>query len=312
MLLDVLSVSLSPAIDETLHIDNFELNKVNRVLPQSQVISPGGKGFTVACHLANYDLKVGITGFLGIWNDKIFRDRFEQLHITDLHIHLNTNTRTNIKIVDNISNRVTDINQPSFVISDAELKTLETQLFSKALAKWYIFSGSLPQGVNNQIYAHWIQKAHQIGVKVALDTSGEALKYGIEAKPDIIKPNHDELSQVVDNPINHISEIIPYAKQFCQQGIYTVCVSMGDKGAVFANGEQVFHLQPAQAQIKTTVGAGDAMLAGLLTGIMLGKNCQDSALLSMAYATYAVEHIGGMMDRSLIDSYIQRVQSANR
>lgn len=289
-MLDVLTITLNPAIDQTFNIEDFEVNKVNRVNQMQS--DPGGKGINVASYLASSDLKVGATGFLGSKNSKIFDDIFSKLNIEDKFVYINEETRTNIKIVDSKNQTVTDVNQSGFEIKNEELQKLEEILFSKKEADWYVFSGSLPKGIAINIYEKWIEKAHSLGIKVALDASGDALKYAINANPDLIKPNHHELSQLNSEDLNSLDEYIKYAKKLIENGLDIICVSMGENGALLIKDDEVIHSIPSKVEIKTTVGAGDSMLAGLIYSFVKKLSFEESIKIATAYSMSSVETIG--------------------
>jgi 1-phosphofructokinase len=293
-MLDVLTVTLNPAIDQTVNINNFKIDSVNRV--EKLQNSAAGKGVNVASYLASSDLKVGATGFLGSKNCEIFEEFFKKQNIENRFIYLDTQTRVNVKIVDPKNKTVTDVNQMGFEIDEENLIKLEKKLFSKKEASWYVFSGSLPKGIDNNIYEKWIKKAHDLGVKVAFDASGEALICGIKAKPELIKPNNHELSQLLSKNIScDIKEILPIAKDLINDGIETVCVSMGEKGSLIVNKKEAFHAIALKAEVSTTVGAGDALLSGLVYSKINELSLEESIKLASTYSLNALKTIGAYL-----------------
>lgn len=289
-MLDVLTITLNPAIDQTLKVNNFALDKVNRVKKIQN--DPGGKGINVAAYLASSKLKVGATGFLGIDNPSLFKTIFRELKIKDKFIYVSGETRTNIKVVDEKSKTVTDINQAGFEIDENKLEKIEKTIFSKKLANWYVFSGSLPKGLDSDIYEKWILKAKELDIKVALDASGEALVNAVKAKPDLIKPNHHELAVLSSHEMLNSNDYISFSKKLIKEGIETVCVSMGEDGALIIKKDEAFHSIPASVNVKTTVGAGDAMLSGLILGEIKGLSTKESIKLATAYSMSAVQTVG--------------------
>lgn len=293
-MLDVLTVTLNPAIDQTVNINNFKIDSVNRV--EKLQNSAAGKGVNVASYLASSDLKVGATGFLGSKNCEIFEEFFKKQNIENRFIYLDTQTRVNVKIVDPKNKTVTDVNQAGFEINDENLDKLEKILFSKKEASWYVFSGSLPKGIESNIYEKWINKAHDLGIKVAFDASGDALINGIKAKPNLIKPNNHELSQLLSKNIScEIKEILPIAKDIINDGIETVCVSMGEKGSLIVNEKEAFHAVALKAEVNTTVGAGDALLSGLVYSKINELSLEESIKLASTYSLNALKTIGAYL-----------------
>jgi len=293
-MLDVLTVTLNPAIDQTVNINNFKIDNVNRV--EKLQNSAAGKGVNVASYLASSNLKVGATGFLGSKNCEIFEEFFKKQNIENRFIYLDTQTRVNVKIVDPKNKTVTDVNQAGFEINDENLNKLEKILFSKKEASWYVFSGSLPKGIESNIYEKWINKAHDLGIKVAFDASGDALINGIKAKPNLIKPNNHELSQLLSKNIScDIKEILPIAKNLIKDGIDTVCISMGEKGSLIVNEKEAFHAVALKAEVNTTVGAGDALLSGLVYSKINELSLEESIKLASTYSLNALKTIGAYL-----------------
>lgn len=288
---DVLTITLNPAIDQTLNVKNFRVDSVNRV--ETIQNDAGGKGVNVAAYLGSSTLNISASGFLGSKNSNIFNELFKKYNIDDKFLYLDDNTRTNIKIVDKKNNTVTDVNQGGFSITNELLQKIEDLLFSEKLASWYVFSGSLPKGLNEDIYKKWIEKAHDLGIKVALDASGDALIKAVEAKPDLIKPNDFELAQLVSSQKKlEMDEILNISIKLVNNGIETVCVSMGEEGALIVNKKEAFHAIALQAEVNTTVGAGDALLSGLLYSKLKNIDLKESIKIATTYSLSALKTIG--------------------
>lgn len=237
-MLDIAAISLNPAIDETIFVDNFQLDSVNR--SKKSIIDVGGKGINVASFLNSSKLKVASYGFLGKENSSIFDMFLNKHNILNENIKIEGKTRVNLKIVDEITSITTDINQEGFYVEEKDLKELEEKLFSKKIANWYVFSGSLPLGVPEDIYKSWIEKAKKLGAKTALDSSKNSFKKALEAKPNLIKPNIDELGQIYNKKFENIKEVLEQIKKLSKEGIETICVSLGDKGALLLKDNSLF------------------------------------------------------------------------
>lgn len=306
-MLDVLTITLNPAIDQTVYINDFMIDKVNRISRLQN--DPGGKGINVASYLASSDLNVGVTGFLGLDNEKIFHDIFNKLNIENKFISVLGETRTNIKIVDQNNKTVTDVNQAGFDLTKKNISDLENLLFSKKEAKVYVFSGSIPSGIDIDIYEKWTKKAHDLGIKVAIDASGKALKSILKAKPDLIKPNHLELSEILLKDLDNLEDIIIEAKELIKNGIQTVCISMGEKGALYINKDEIIQSIPSNVELNTTVGAGDAMLAGLIVGSLRNLSNKETLKLATAYSMSAVETVGPYLcSNEKINNYYKNIE----
>lgn len=287
----IATVTLNPAIDQTVLIPNFRANAVNRVTWKQD--DAGGKGVNVASFLADFGHEVCVTGFLGRDNEAIFKNLFHQKGIADHFVRLPGATRINIKIVDEAQDQVTDINYPGQEPLEEDAVLLKDAIAALALTcDWFVFSGSVPGGMSNDIYDELIGPLKAQGKTVVLDTSGEALRYGLPSKPDLIKPNLAELEEVLNTRLTSHSEVVAAARELIASGIVYVVVSMGADGALVVDSSQAIHAQPPAIPVISTVGTGDAMVAGMIAGLMSGQTLRDCATLATAFAMGALSQIG--------------------
>lgn len=287
----IATVTLNPAIDQTISIPNFQVNGVNRVAWKQD--DAGGKGINVASLLAEAGYKVSVSGFLGRENNALFKTLFHHKGIDDHCVYLPGETRVNIKIVDDVQGQVTDINYPGLAPTQPDIDALRTVV--QALVgscDWFVFSGSVPACMSTDIYDELIGSLKAQGKTVVLDTSGDALRYGLPAKPDLIKPNQAELEEVLNTRLSSHAEIVAAARELVGSGIPCVVVSMGADGALFIDRAQAFHAQPPRVDIKSTVGAGDAMVAGMVAGLVSGQSLRNCATLATAFSMGALGQIG--------------------
>ena len=279
---DVVTVTLNPAIDRTLTIPQFAAGHVNRV--QSERSHPGGKGVNVASALAGHGLLVAATGFLGRDNPESFETLFEQKEIEDCFVRIAGATRTGIKITDPVQVQTTDINFPGFAPKESDLEALEAEL-ADLEAEYFVLAGSLPVGVDPGIYARLIRSLHLRGMRVALDTSGVALREGIEAGPDLIKPNLLELEEFLGKKLENQEAILQAASTLVStHGIGLVVITMGKEGALFVNADEAIAVRPPEVEVGSTVGAGDAMIAGIIAGILAKLPLEECARLASAFS----------------------------
>ncbi|HSM80710.1 MAG TPA: 1-phosphofructokinase [Nodosilinea sp.] len=287
----IATVTLNPAIDQTVAISNFRADAVNRVDWKQD--DAGGKGVNVASFLAETGHKVSVSGFLGRENDALFKALFHQKGIENHFVHLPGETRVNIKIVDDVQGQVTDINYPGQAPTHQDVDGLRNVV--QALAgscDWFVFSGSVPACMSTDIYDELIGPLKAQGKTVVLDTSGDALRFGLPAKPDLIKPNQAELEDILNTRLPTHRDIVAAARELIASGIPHVVVSMGAEGALFIDRDQAFHAQPPPVVVKSTVGAGDAMVAGTMAGLIGGHPLRICAALATAFSMGALGEIG--------------------
>jgi 1-phosphofructokinase len=298
----VVTVTINPAIDQTVVIPNFAAGTVNRI--QSSQMDPGGKGINVASFLADFGQPATVTGFLGADNDEIFRQLFVQKEIEDRCVRIAGKTRISVKISDEALRQTTDINFPGQMPSPADVEQLFAILRELALThEWFVLSGSIPAGVSTGIYGEMVRAL--AGKNVVLDTSGEGFRQAVAAGPWLIKPNVDELREYVGERLDTTEAILKVARSLIERyKIATVVVSMGKDGAIFVEGGETVWAVPPPVEVKSTVGAGDAMVAGIVAGKIRGLALTECARLATAFSTAAISHIGSGLPS------IEAVQSA--
>ncbi len=302
----IATVTLNPAIDQTVRVDGFHTNTVNR--GQTMHFDAGGKGVNVASFLADAGHTTAVTGFLGQENAEIFEQLFARKRIDDRFVRLAGRTRIGVKIVDEAKQQTTDINMPGLHPPPEAMKTLlETIEGLAASADWFALSGNLPPGAPATIYATIISQLKRHGKQVVLDTSGEALREGVRAGPTIVKPNVDELHQLTGQTLADEAAIEQAARQLLGD-IRLVVISMGERGALFVDAATTLIATPPRVQVKSTVGAGDAMVAGLIAGQVQGLSLADGARLATAFSLGAITNAGHNLPApEVLQAYVQQV-----
>lgn len=287
----IATVTFNPAIDQTAAIPNFRAGAVNRVAWEQS--DPGGKGVNVASFLRDFGFPVTVSGFLGKENAALFQTFFDRKAIINQFILIPGQTRINVKIIDDVQSQVTDINFPGQSPSREDIAALYQTIDQLATDHdWFVLSGSLPAEVPVSIYADLIKQLKAQGKTVVIDASGESFRQAIRSAPDAIKPNIDELQELLGHSLNGVNEIVQAARDLLAQGIRTVVVSMGAKGAVFVEAEQAVWASPSPVEIVSTVGAGDAMVAGFVTGKLRGLPLTACAQLATAFSIGALSQVG--------------------
>ncbi len=303
------TLTLNPAIDLTATASRFTLDTVNR--GEAMRYDPGGKGVNGASFLADYGCEVAVSGFLGRENADIFERLFAEKHITDRFVRVDGQNRISIKIVDPANQTTTDLNMPGLSprVEDVE-RLLETvdQLAASGEYGWFVLSGRLPLGLPDDFYALLIRRLAHAGVNTALDTSQAALRRGAEAGPTLLKPNMDELQQLIGRELGGVEDIEQAARSLLAGGSRWVAVSMGRRGALLVEKDSAWLAQPPEVEVASTVGAGDAMVAGLVAGFAQGLDLPACARLATAFAVSAVTRVGAHLPaRAELESYAAQV-----
>ena len=283
----IITVTLNPAIDKTLEVDNCTIGSINRV--SSIKIDAGGKGINVSKVIKSLKGESIALGALAGSTGEFIKNYLDDEKIKNDFIFAEGETRTNIKIVDKVKNTNTDINEPGNSISEEDIKRIKEKVFNDIKEEdILVLSGSVPQGVEKNIYEVWIKDAKQLGVKTILDADGELLKQGLLSGPYLIKPNIHELEKLFDVKINGVEEVISLCKSIFDYGVNIIAVSLGSEGALFMNREKTIYAHGLKVEVKSTVGAGDSMVAALALALDKGYSFEKSVTLSVAAATAGV------------------------
>ena len=291
----VLTVTVNAAVDHTVWIPGFRAGEVNRVTDEDR--SPGGKGVNVAAALRALNVDVDATGFLGRDNDGLFATFFADAGIGDRFLRVPGATRTGIKIVDDRAGTTTDVNFPGVAPGPADVEALAAVVADAAAgAAWVVLSGSLPPGVPVDLYARLTAAAHAGGASVAVDTSGEALAAAVTAGPDLVKPNVEELEELAGRPLATTEDRLAAAHDLRRAGVGRVCVSLGAIGALFVDATTALAARPPPVAVASTVGAGDATVAGAIAALLRGEPLGGVARLATACGATAVSGVGPRLD----------------
>jgi 1-phosphofructokinase len=307
----IATVTLNPAIDQTVRVDNFRSNRVNRA--QEIRFDASGKGVNVASFLADYGHDIAVTGYLGQANVDIFEQFFASKGIDDCFVRIPGNTRINVKVVDEVNQQTTDINMPGQTPPQEALNTLLETIEQLANScEWFVLSGSLPPHVPTTIYATIITQLKRQKKHIILDTSGEALREGIQAGPTIVKPNTEELQHLIGQALTSEAEIQQAAHQLLNEDIELVVVSMGRQGAILVEQAATLIATPPEVTVKKTFGAGDAMVAGLVTSLIQGLSLADCGRLATAFSVGAIAHLSyNLPARDKLGQYFHQVHVRN-
>lgn len=304
----IITVTLNPALDKSLTVPRFAAGCVNRALDAR--LDPGGKGVNVSKVLRSLGDDPLATGFLGGSSGLALSGALDGLGIRHSFIQVSGETRTNIKLYDPEWRTYTDINEPGSSVSAEAVESLFQLLL--ALAKrgdTVLFAGSAPQGVAPEATARWASTLLSRGVLVAADQDGAQLHAMIPARPSLIKPNEHELQELLHLPDTEIPTLCRAARELVLGGIAHVVVSLGEKGALFADGEGILFAQGVRVDAVSTVGAGDALTAGLLHAIDHDFSREDAARFAIATATAKVTCPGSSPpDLSMIEQYLPLVK----
>lgn len=280
----IVTLTPNPSLDRTLQIDDLRRGEVVRATAVR--VDPGGKGINVALALTLTGNPARAVVPLGGSEGAQLGVAIEDSGIELVRVPISQAVRTNITLAEP-DGTVTKINDPGPTLSDTEAAAL-TRSTVQAIdgAAWVAGCGSLPPGAPTDLYAALVVQARAAGARVAIDASGAALAAAVEAGPDLIKPNVHELAELTGRSLTRIGEVVDAANELHARGIETVVVSLGGDGAVLIAAGQAWQATTPPVTVRSTVGAGDALVAGLLAA---GGTGQDALRSGVAYGTAAAQ-----------------------
>jgi 1-phosphofructokinase len=308
----IVTLTLNPAIDQTVLLDGLEPGTVHRA--RAVRSHAGGKGVNVACCLADWGLPVTATGILGADNAAPFTQVLAEKGIADRFVRIPGETRTNLKLVDRRSGDTTDINLPGLAVTDESLAAARATLLDLAAGDaWVVLAGSLPGALPPDTYAGLLARLKAQGVRAVLDASGPplaaALAAGPAALPFAVKPNRHELEEWAGRALPTLTDVRAAALRLRGLGIPVVVVSLGADGALFVTPEGAVQARPPDVDVASTVGAGDALVAGLVAALRAGLGPDETARLATAFAAGKLTRAGASLPpRAAVEALMRAVR----
>ncbi|MFG2863103.1 1-phosphofructokinase family hexose kinase [Streptomyces sioyaensis] len=258
----ILTVTLNAALDITYRVPRLRPHATNRITEVSE--RPGGKGLNVARVLAALGHRTVATGFAGGGTGEALRALLAETAVTDALVPVGGATRRTVAVADTATGDTTQLNEPGPVVTPAEWDAfLGTYRELLGEAQAVALCGSLPPGVPVDVYARLTRAARSAGVPVLLDTSGEPLRRGLAARPDLAKPNADELAALTGS-----TEPLRAARDARRRGAHAVAASLGPAGMLAVTAAGAWQAAPPRQIAGNPTGAGDSAVAGLLSGLV--------------------------------------------
>jgi 1-phosphofructokinase len=304
----IVTVTLNPAIDRSLTVPRFELGKTNR--GEVRRTDAGGKGINVAKALKQFGTEVCALGFVGGSNGHFILEALAASGIPADFTNVPGETRVNLKIHDPVYRTETELNEPGFQVLPEHLEAMKRKIREYGpRSDVMVFSGSLPPGAPPETFAELITIARALGAKCMLDTAGPALRRGLDAKPLLLKPNRAEVEALLQVRLRTRGDLVEAARKLLELGAEEVVISMGADGAVAATKHDVLSARPPTVVPRSSVGAGDAMVAALAYGEVERLSFRDSFRLAMAASAAAVTMEGSKVaELALVQSLLPQVR----
>ncbi|WP_406508202.1 1-phosphofructokinase [Streptomyces sp. NBC_00212] len=288
--MNILTVTPNPSLDRTYEVPGLTRGDVLRATGER--VDPGGKGVNVSRAVAAAGHRTVAVVPLGGAPGALVAELLGAEGIEVAPVPVAGHTRSNISVAEP-DGTLTKINAPGPQLTAAESELLlDTVRKHSGRADWIACCGSLPPGLAPQWYADLVARAHAAGAKVALDTSGPSLIAALRERPDVVKPNAEELAQAVGRPLATIGDAVKAAEEVRQLGAGAVLASLGADGQLLVTASGTYFASAPVATVRSNVGAGDASLAGFLAA---GGEGPRALAAAVAHGAAAVQLPGSVM-----------------
>ena len=308
----IITVTLNPALDKTLEVPNFTPGRRHRTV--DQVTMPGGKGINVARVIKRLGQPVIATGLAGGATGERIIDALGDEAILNGFVRIREEARTNTAVLDPTSGLHTEVNERGPSVSPHELDLFRDKLLYLAKgASMCVFAGSLPRGVDPELYGDLIREVKKLGVVTLIDTDGEPLRLAMRAEPDVVSPNELETEELVGQEFNDVEDraqaVIDMTRLGAAEAIMTV--SDGCYAHVLEDGvPALFRVSVEEQEARSRIGSGDAFLAGYVAARYAGRPAVECLRHGVACGAESIQHFGaGVLDPTKVDRLLGEVEA---
>ena len=299
----IYTVTLNPSIDYVIKVDNLANGQVNRV--SEEHVYPGGKGINVTRILKSLDNDNIALGFVSGFTGDYIVNSLKDLNLKSEFIKVKEGfTRINVKIK---SNEETEINGQGPKISEEELKEFYAIIDRLVDGDILILSGSIPSCLDEKLYEKIMERVNSKDIKVVVDATKNLLLNVLKYRPFLIKPNNHELAEMFDVELKSTEDVIFYARKLKEMGARNVLISMGGDGALLVSeDDEVFISSVAKGEVVNSVGAGDSMVAGFVSGYLKTGSYEEALRLGAASGG-ATAFSSDLASREFIDKLVKEI-----
>lgn len=276
----ITTVTLNPAVDEAIAVDAIALGELNRC--ELDAVDPGGKGINASRVIARLGRGTLALGFVAGVTGALIRARLDAEGVPHAFDDVPGLTRINVMVLERKIARRTRLYLPGAHVTTAGIERLYDRLAQVAVGDIVVLAGSLPPGVPTTIYGEIVEWLHQRGVRSVVDASGAALESALAARPELIKPNLEEAVELLGRPIDGDADAVAAAASFRALGADRVVISQGARGAVGVDASGAWKARAPSVLVRSTVGSGDSMVAGLAIALDDGTGLAEGLRLGTA------------------------------
>ena len=308
----IITVTLNAAIDKTLEVPSFTPGRRHRTVNQTTM--PGGKGVNIARAIKQLGQPVIATGLAGGATGTRIVEALGDESILNDFVRIHDESRTNTVVLDPTTGQHTEINEKGPAVSAQELQLFREKLLYLAQgASICVFAGSLPRGIEPDVYLTLIREVRRLGVTAMLDTDGEPLRLGMKAEPDVVSPNELEAEELVGQEFNDVHDrahaVVEMTRLGAAEAIMTV--SDGCYARLIENGmPTLYRVRTEEQEVRSVVGSGDAFLAGYVAARYSGQDPLECLRFGVACGAESTQHFGaGLIDATRVERLLSEVEA---
>jgi 1-phosphofructokinase family hexose kinase len=309
----IITVTLNAALDKTLEVPTFTPGRRHRSVEQTTM--PGGKGVNIARAIKQLGQPVIATGFTGGATGTRIIEALNSEAILNGFVRISEESRTNTAVLDPTTGLQTEINERGPLVTPQELELFrENLLYLAKGASICVFAGSLPRGIDADVYAGLIRDVRKVGATAMVDTDGDPLRLAVRAEPDLVSPNELEAEELVGHEFNDVDDraeaVVEMTRLGATEAIMTV--SDGCYAHVVEDGAHVtYRVRVEEQETRSAVGSGDAFLAGYIAARYSGRPPVECLRFGVACGAESTQHFGaGLIDPSRVDRLLPEVEAS--
>jgi 1-phosphofructokinase family hexose kinase len=308
----IITVTLNAALDKTLEVPNFTPGRRHRTVDQTTM--PGGKGVNVARAIKRLGQPVIATGLAGGATGNRIVDALNDEAILNAFVRIREESRTNTAVLDPTTGLHTEINERGPAVSAQELELFREKLLYLAKgASICVFAGSLPRGIDPDVYARLIRDVRRLGVTTMIDTEGDPLRLAVRAEPDVVSPNELEAEELVGHEFNDVDDRAQAVFEMTRLGATEAIMTVPDGcyGQVLDGGvPTLYRVRVEEQEARSSIGSGDAFLAGYVAARYAGRSAEECLRYGVASGAESIHHFGaGIVEQAKVERLLDEVQS---
>jgi 1-phosphofructokinase/tagatose 6-phosphate kinase len=307
----IITVTLNAALDKTLEVPNFTPGRRHRTVDQTTM--PGGKGVNIARAVKRLGQPVIAAGLVGGATGTRIVEALSQESILNAFVRIGEESRTNTAVIDPTTGMQTEVNERGPEVSPAELDLFREKILYLAKgASMCVFAGSLPRGVEPEIYAELIREVRRLGVVTVVDTEGEPLRLATRAEPDVISPNELEAEELVGQEFNDVADRAQAVVEMTRLGAGEAIMTVRDGcyASVLDDSTSLYRVSVEEQEARSRIGSGDAFLAGYVAARYAGRSPVECLRYGVACGAESIQHFGaGVLDPAKVDRLLAEVEA---